>query len=283
MIPLRLIPRFIQHTFANYGPRITKETATLRLFKESSLVNAAANNFKNNAVKHTQNLNDHRALFALFPDSDKDFKPTGSETLSLENYKQEFWSDYTKKSHPLNQFGIKVLTSSTSPGLTVELGCGNSQLVVDLLANGGKVIALDSCQAALTNLENKINKIGLTTLQKRKLTLVHFTAEEYTFPKKVNLIYAQSSFSYFNPAKFEKLWDTMYDSLEKDGRIAGDFFTRPLDKDTEHNGRELFGMWFTDKRTIEALSKDKYDIEHLELSQSLKKTGGTINFIGRKK
>ena len=85
------------------------------------------------------------------------------------------------------------------PGLAVDLGCGNSFLVSELLKRGWEVIAIDNSIEALGRLAKRIER---TIPEKRNnLTYIISDIETCPIPNGVRFLVAKDSLPYSNPLK----------------------------------------------------------------------------------
>ncbi len=205
--------------------------------------------------------------------------------------RRDFWGHLTQHVHPqipshiqqsLDNFNFEHV----KPGLAIEFGCGNSILVSELLKKGWKVEAVDNSRQALAHLQQRI---GQTVAEKMdNLTLVCADMETYQFPSDTRFIVAKDSLPYCNPDKIVEVWDKAYESLEDGGRIAGNFFPRPCNREVEAVQRGMMGAWFTDKAVVQSLlDKESYEVETCEYSKPryrelFYKEPRQINFAGQK-
>lgn len=176
--------------------------------------------------------------------------------------RNEFWSMFTQQPAPVHDLLVKTVAKfeeeRVPPGVAVELGCGNSQSAIYLLQKGWKVIAVDNSEGVLDHLKELVHQSGSNWIQDGQLTLVCQEMEEYQFPLNVRLIFARDALPYCNPNKLKIVWDRAYDSLEKGGRIAGNFFTPNHTNPTaDIVQRVLMGVWFTEKAVVNALLDDR--------------------------
>ncbi len=179
-----------------------------------------------------------------------------------------FWSRFTQNGHAGIPCHIEESIDSfaSKPGVAVELGCGNSSVVELLLKRGWKVEAVDNSRNVLTQLQQRISQTLADRIE--NLTLVQADMEAYQFPNDAKLIIAKDSLPYCDPDKIVEVWDRAHDSLEDGGRIAGNFFPYPCNKQAETIHRNLMGAWFTDKAVVQALLDEKsYNTEVCEYSK----------------
>lgn len=211
------------------------------------------------------------------------------EGTLLEQHMMKFWRSHSRNPRAIGELAQRaldeVLKKDPSPGLAVELGCGNSGLVIELLKKNWAVVALDSSSDALKCLAKQINSIGLGTIAEKKLTYACEPMEEYKLPKDVSLNFGENSFHYSKVDNFERLWDRIHGSLKIDGCVGGNLWTCPLDQRLKTADRENGSVWYADIQMTKALLKDKgYDVVLLLQKGGWKdRSGGKIEFIGRKR
>jgi len=184
------------------------------------------------------------------------------------------------------QFLRNFLREDVKPGVVVELGCGNSCFIPLFLYKGWKVEAVDNSPKVLEDLWQQVSRC--LPDKTSRLSLVCTDIETYDFPRGAQLILAKDSLPYCNPAKIIDIWDRAYDSLKRNGRIVGNFFTRPCNPIVDDVSRKVMGSWYTEKAVVEALlSREGYEIETCEYSklrfrELLFNELRHINFIGKK-
>lgn len=181
-------------------------------------------------------------------------------------------------------------SEQTESRFAVVLGCNNHVIISQLLKDGWTVEVVDNCQKALNSLPRRVGDIFDKKIN--NITLVYTDIETYVFPDNIQFIVAKDFLPYCNPDKITELWHKAYLSLEKGGRIAGNFFPHPgprtCGRSLEAIGREVMGAWFTEKAVAEALlHKERYEIETCEYSdprynEILCVGQRRINFVGRK-
>jgi SAM-dependent methyltransferase len=171
--------------------------------------------------------------------------------------RNDLWGGLTKKPFPL----CDNLKSSLSrfykerieTGTAVDLGCGNCESTTYLLQMGWKVIAVDSSEIALENLQQRANRLDPTWIQNKHLTLVCQDMETYRFPRNTQLVLAQNSLMCCNPEKIGDLFKKIYASLAVGGRLIGNFYLPPKDQMIEGLHRKFFGTWFANKPVVNFL------------------------------
>ena len=111
-----------------------------------------------------------------------------------------------------------ALTPGDTPGLAIDLGCGDGTETLALLAAGWRVLALDGAPAAIARVRDSARPADADRLQTQQAT---FT--DAVLPP-ANLIYAGLSLPFCAPGDFPRLWSKVRDALRPGARFAGHFF-----------------------------------------------------------
>lgn len=124
-----------------------------------------------------------------------------------------FWAQYALIPGPLRP-NIRLLRllarlplEKRTKGVAVDLGGGgDNATAVYLLRNKWKVIVVDTCKAALDQLQ-KFAARNVQPDDMRNLTLECRDMGDYKFPENVDVIMAIDALPYCDPNKFLALWD----------------------------------------------------------------------------
>jgi len=259
-----------------FAPAVTSSQLAERLFKESNAI-------KSKPQPTAYDLNRIRVLKEIFGAPPPQLIYTPKDPY--ERHIRELWADFSKMPNSINPVLQRALElaeqDSSSEKTALDLGCGNNNLIPELLKREWKVTALDSSPEALLNLLKNIQDLNLEDKAKDNLLTECEKMEKFRFPKEFHLITAKDSFPYCDPILFLDLWKKIHGHLKPGGYFAGNVFTRPLDSRREEAQRD-HQIWFGDMQMMKALSKD-YKVEKLEQKKIFAKDGSTINFIFRKK
>ena len=154
---------------------------------------------------------------------------------------------------------LKALAGFETPGIAIDLGCGDGRDTVEMLRQNWAVLAIDKEPDAITRLLARpdINSLQLTT------QTVSF--EQLQLPKQVNLINASFSLPFCSLDAFPTLWNQIFNSLVPGGRFCGHLFG---DRDSWNNS-ELINTFTLQQ--VETLLK-AYTVELLEEEEHPGKT-----------
>ena len=128
------------------------------------------------------------------------------------------WKDYQERTY--NNEVCKLLIyflNNYRINNSIDLGCGSGNETVYMLNHGIKVLAVDrqlNEQYILDRVDDSI---------KENATFLEHEFENIELPK-TDAITAFFSISFCNPKYFDDLWDTIYNSLNKDGYFVGQLF-----------------------------------------------------------
>lgn len=161
--------------------------------------------------------------------------------------RSEYWKEHAKYSRPvlftqLDQF----IDNTLGVGKTaIDIGCGTGIITQKLLEAGWNVIAVDPCFEALEILaSNNLTYADQLTLICKKIT-------KFTPQSPVDLVVCKEVLSYVNPAKFQAVWEKIYNSLKKDGALFGTLIAEDPSKLTFVNQLKEIGAWaLPDKQQI---------------------------------
>ncbi len=113
---------------------------------------------------------------------------------------------------------LTALPAFETPGMAIDLGCGDGRDTVEMLRQNWAVLAIDKEPDAVARLLARPN---LNTLQ---LTTQIVSFEQLQLPKQVNLINASFSLPFCAMEAFPSLWNQIFNSLVPGGRFCGHLF-----------------------------------------------------------
>ena len=113
---------------------------------------------------------------------------------------------------------LKALAAFATPGMAIDLGCGDGRDTVEMLRQNWAVLAIDKEPDAIARL---LARPDINTLQ---LTTQTVSFEQLQLPKQVNLINASFSLPFCSPDAFPTLWNQIFNSLVLGGRFCGNLF-----------------------------------------------------------
>ncbi len=113
---------------------------------------------------------------------------------------------------------LKALAAFETPGIGIDLGCGDGRDTVEMLRQNWAVLAIDKEPDAIARL---LARPDINTLQ---LTTQTVSFEQLQLPKPVNLINASFSLPFCSPDAFPTLWNQIFNSLVPGGRFCGHLF-----------------------------------------------------------
>ncbi len=322
---IRLGRRVAENFVGQFGPAIPMKEVTSRLALEALKVQGAAsameghlqnqkreraNNGLNEVFSFFKEMEKEEKLFKvcqriaegkgadpetrkmidqIIQDEEDERNPIAQGTL-FEQHIMKFWRSFSRNPRDIGKLAQKaldeVLKKDPSPGLAVELGCGNSGLVIELLKKNWTVIALDSSPDALKCLAKQVHSVGLKEIADKRLTYAFEPMEDYNFPKNVSLVFGENSFPYSKADKFERLWGRIHGSLKTGGCVGGNFWVLPLNQEKETTQRQNGSVWYADKQMTRALlNNNAYDTAFLQQKGGWGKSSsnGRVEFIGRKR
>lgn len=111
----------------------------------------------------------------------------------------------------------QIIKLNIKPGLAVDIGCGAGRDTIELIKNKWKVIAIDKEDVS------KYIKEGLTELELKNFKFIKSNFEDVILEKN-NLVIANNSLAFCSKRNFERVWDNIVNSIEKDGYFVGTFF-----------------------------------------------------------
>ena len=168
-------------------------------------------------------------------------------------YTSNLWSDVQMRkeiSKPLSALiekSLSVLESrNIQTGVAVDLGCGISPTVYNLLERGWKVYAVDSSIHVLSDLSSQISSLRKKWFETGQLVLISENMEDFKFPEKIHLVIATDSLAYCNPQKIQGLFSRIKAAL-----LPGGLFVCNLYSSKDHKVQQIFGAWTTKKSVIE--------------------------------
>lgn len=130
------------------------------------------------------------------------------------------WKSYydAVKNRPPRKTILTALSAFNSPGIAIDLGCGDGRDTVEILRQNWAVLAIDKEPDAITRLLARPN---INTLQ---LTTQVVSFEDLQLTQGVDLINASFSLPFCSADAFPSLWNQIYDSLVPGGRFSGHLF-----------------------------------------------------------
>lgn len=160
---------------------------------------------------------------------------------------------------------IKALQQFKTPGVAVDLGCGEGQDTVELLRRGWQVVAVDAQREKIERLR-RLPEAKLAPLETR---ITRF--ETWHFPQTVDLINASFSLPFCHPKEFLKLWRKIVAALPSGGYFCGHLFG---DRDSWVANPLLSGKPWLTYQTRSQVEKllHPFRIEYLEEEEYLGKT-----------
>ncbi len=130
------------------------------------------------------------------------------------------WQAYydAVRDRPPRKTILTALNEFTTPGMAIDLGCGDGRDTIEMLRQNWAVLAIDKEPDAIARLlaHPNINTLQLTT------QIIGF--EDLQLTQQVNLINASFSLPFCSPDAFPSLWNQIYNSLVPDGRFCGHLF-----------------------------------------------------------
>ncbi len=157
---------------------------------------------------------------------------------------KDYWIGYSincKQTTPFPQLD-KFIDNTFGVGKTViEIGPGTGQFTQKFLECGWNVIAVDPCFNALELIAHNNQTYA------DQLTLICKKITKFTPEYLVDLVICTDTFNYINPAKFQIVWEKIFQQfLKKDGMLFGSLFVNhpnPVKLKTINQYKEL-GAWF---------------------------------------
>lgn len=168
--------------------------------------------------------------------------------------------------------------------LAIDLGCGNSPAVKSLLNRGWRVLAVDNSPGCLDILAKaNTEAVASGQLKIREADMVDFKSTE-----PADLVLAEDSFPYLDPAKFRQTWEKIHRTCLKDGGfLVGSFFRAPVheaDIGVANMFKEMGAWLFPDRRMVRALlSQTGYDVKTCRFHNEGTQEPLCIQFIAQKK
>jgi SAM-dependent methyltransferase len=127
------------------------------------------------------------------------------------------WQDYYSKTsgRPPRATLLDALDRFATPGIAIDLGCGDGRDAIELLRRGWSVLGVDSEPAAIARLKARPD---LPPDAKLETTVARF--EDVDWPK-TDLVNASFSLFFTAPGAFPALWRKLSESIRMGGRFAG--------------------------------------------------------------
>ena len=195
-----------------------------------------------------------------------------------------FWGFYAEKHvQQIDPFVHDFLDSSPANGrIVLDLGCGNSEVLVELLRRGWRVIAVDYSERVTLCLKEMIEKINPQWLHSGQLMILQKDITTFTPPESVDFVMAREVFQYIDPMKIQQTWFKIHNSfLKKGGVFIGSFLCKTSDS-SAISAFKLSGAWtLSDSQMVPPLLLETgYEIlkcKHPNLNYPL------VKFIAKKK
>ena len=172
---------------------------------------------------------------------------------------------------------LEFMDIQKNTGKAIDIGCGAGRDTIYLVKNGWYVIAID---------KEDTKQIITSKINDKELERLKFIQSDFENIKleKNNLVIANYSLPFCNKNKFQKFWNKIVNSIEKDGYFVGNFFGKNDEWNTEDSK-----LIFLDKKEVEELFNN-FEILKFEEEEKDAKTGlgimkhwHTYNIIARKK
>lgn len=149
---------------------------------------------------------------------------------------------------------LKALDLASTPGFTIDLGCGEGRDTVELLARGWRVLAIDGHEMAV---DLTTHHPRLPAQARERLEIRHAEMETVDLPA-CDLLNASFSLPFCQPDKFDALWERIHAAIRPGGLFAGQLFgnhdTWATLPDRSHHTRRQVGAMF----------RGRYKLEHFE-------------------
>lgn len=171
-----------------------------------------------------------------------------------ERYEETKWTRYQEKTFEGRPHDILLQTLRYFQGFagySIDLGCGAGNDTMELLRRDWKVLAIDNNLDILNERKVKLDEMQLAKLETKKDRF-----EELLLPK-ADLVNANFSIPFCNPKYFDRLWTTIIESINNNGRFSGNFLG---DRDGWKNNTK---MTFLNKEKVLELFNG-FQIEHFE-------------------
>lgn len=136
--------------------------------------------------------------------------------------RKEHWGIYAKhKVHQILPVLREIIAASDGQGkVAIDLGCGNSPSVPELLKRGWKIIAVDSAPKALDILIRN----NQAAYNEGRLQVVEADVTDFTPKEAVDLVIAADILPYTDPAKFQNTWMKISTFVKPGGTFSGSLF-----------------------------------------------------------
>ena len=185
------------------------------------------------------------------------------ELLSIENtswkkpkkHIESLWSDaqthkdISKPLYPIVEKALVALENhNIHKGIAVDLGCGISPTVFQLLSRGWKVYAVDNIHV-LSELSSQLPYVN-KWLDKNQLILLSQNIESFELPEKVHLVIATDSLPYCNPEKIKTIFSKMKNALLPNGLVICNLYSNSYKTKQIY---KLFTPWIANKSIVNAI------------------------------
>lgn len=165
------------------------------------------------------------------------------------------WEEYYRKttSSLARQNTIKFIENYPNlTGNAIDLGCGAGNDTIYLLKNNWNVLAIDA-----NDVEKNIRE-RLDEEYNKRLTFKIQKFESLELPD-CNLLISNFAIPFCSKDMFNKMWDVINNSINKNGYFVGNFFGKKDEWNTPNDKRT-----FLDKEEVIALFRDFEIIEFTE-------------------
>jgi SAM-dependent methyltransferase len=178
--------------------------------------------------------------------------------------RQLFWGSFAiwnNKYQPLVKEFID--TTSGEGKLAIDLGCGNSPAIPELLKKGWKVLAVDSSPKVLSILAFQYQDKIISG----QLVIIEADVTKFAPSEPADLVIAEDILPYINPAEFHDTWIKIHSTFVKDGGfLIGNLFRSTNSNLPLMNFMRMTGAWLLpDERMVKPLLTNVgYEIEKCE-------------------
>jgi tellurite methyltransferase len=119
---------------------------------------------------------------------------------------------------PPHETLLRALDAFETPGLAVDLGCGDGRDAVQMLGRGWRVLAIDAEEEAIARLRARVGDDAPGRLETE---VARF--EDATWPQ-ADLVNASFSLPFCAPEHFGGVWRHVVASIRAGGRFSGQLF-----------------------------------------------------------
>lgn len=160
--------------------------------------------------------------------------------------------EISKPLTPLVEKALTVLKSrNIQKGIAVDLGCGISPTIFNLLRRGWTVYAVDNSLHILSDLAAKLSDHHTDWFDKNQVVLLNQNIESFELPEKVHLVVATDSLPYCDPKKIKEIFCRIKNALHPQGMVVCNFYSTSSIKPFQ----QLFYPWTTKKSVVETIMR----------------------------